>query len=83
MGIEIKPERRAFIDREIARGAGTAEQITDRALRLYETHLEDLRAAIAEADAQIDRGEVIAFDPTDFKAEQDARFADRITNAKN
>lgn len=83
MVIQISPERQAFIDREVSRGAGTASEIADRALKLYEQQLEQLRTEIASADAEVEAGRGTPFNPDAFRKAQDVRLADRIANAKN
>lgn len=49
MTITLSPEKRAFIEREIAAGGFKSESdAVERALTLYERHLARIREAIAE-----------------------------------
>lgn len=82
MTIQISPERQAFIDREVSRGAGTPDEIAERALKLYEEQLQRLRAEVSAADAQIQSGQGVALDAEDFRRAQDLKFTRQIANAK-
>lgn len=56
MTITLSPEKKAFIEREIATGGFASESdAIERALTLYERHLSRIRAAIGEAERELDR----------------------------
>ena len=67
MSIAIKPEQQQFIQQQIALGRFRSEdEVLEKALQLlasqyleYDNWVEDTRAKIAEAQAEIDRGEGI------------------------
>lgn len=57
MTIILSPDRKAFIEREIAAGGFASEaDAVERALALYERHLRRIREAIDEADREIAGG---------------------------
>lgn len=57
MQVVLSPEKRAFIEREIAGGAFKSEaDAVERALRLYERHLLQIREAVATAEREIAGG---------------------------
>ncbi len=57
MPITLSPEKRAFVEREIAAGAFRSEtDAVERALTFYERHLQHIRAAIEEAELEIVAG---------------------------
>ena len=57
MPIALSPEKKAFIEREIAAGGFKSEaDAIERALTLYERHLRRIREAIAEAEREIAEG---------------------------
>ncbi len=57
MTIALSPEKKAFIEREIAAGGFKSEaDAIERALTLYERHLRRIREAIAEAEREIAEG---------------------------
>lgn len=57
MTITLSPEKRAFIEREIAAGAFKSESdAVERVLTFYERHLRRIRDAIAEAEREIADG---------------------------
>ncbi|MEQ8179908.1 MAG: type II toxin-antitoxin system ParD family antitoxin [Amphiplicatus sp.] len=57
MSIALSPEKKAFIEREIASGGFKSEtDAVERALTLYERHLIRIRGAIAEAERDIAAG---------------------------
>ena len=70
MSIALKPEQQQFIQQQIALGRfGSEEEVLEKALQLlssqyreYDNWVEDTRAKIDEAQAQIDRGEGIPLD---------------------
>lgn len=70
MSIALKPEQQQFIQQQIALGRfGSEEEVLEKALQLlssqyreYDNWIEDTRAKIDEAQAQIDRGEGIPLD---------------------
>jgi Arc/MetJ-type ribon-helix-helix transcriptional regulator len=69
MRVAISLEREAWIKREIAAGAvESADLVVERALLAYERHLDDLRQAIAEADASLADGAGVTDDADGFKA---------------
>ena len=67
MSIAIKPEQQQFIQQQIALGRFRSEdEVLEKALQLlasqyleYENWVNDTRTKIAEAQAEIDRGEGI------------------------
>jgi antitoxin ParD1/3/4 len=64
MNVTLTPELEALVDRKIAEGPyHTRLQVIQAALQLLEerdlTHVEQLRADVAEGLAQLDRGESI------------------------
>jgi antitoxin ParD1/3/4 len=71
IAIALKPEQQQFIQNQIALGRfGSEAEVLDKALQLlaaqyleYEAWVDDTRAKIAEAQAEIDRGEGIPLDP--------------------
>ena len=70
MSIAIKPEQQQFIRQQIALGRFRSEdEVLEKALQLlasqyleYDNWVEDSRAKIAEAQAEIDRGEGISLE---------------------
>jgi antitoxin ParD1/3/4 len=70
MSIALKPEQQQFIQQQIALGRfGSEEEVLEKALQLlssqyreYDDWVEDTRAKIDEAQAEIDRGEGIPLD---------------------
>jgi antitoxin ParD1/3/4 len=68
--IALKPEQQQFIQQQIALGRfGSEEEVLEKALQLlssqyreYDEWVEDTRAKIDEAQAEIDRGEGIPLD---------------------
>ncbi len=70
MSIVLKPEQQQFIQQQIALGRfGSEEEVLEKALQLlssqyreYDNWVEDTRAKIDEAQAQIERGEGIPLD---------------------
>jgi antitoxin ParD1/3/4 len=70
MSIALKPEQQQFIQQQIALGRfGSEEEVLEKALQLlssqyreYDNWVEDTRAKIDEAQAEIDRGEGIPLD---------------------
>jgi antitoxin ParD1/3/4 len=70
MSIPLKPEQQQFIQQQIALGRfGSEEEVLEKALQLlssqyreYDNWVEDTRAKIDEAQAEIDRGEGIPLD---------------------
>ena len=70
MSIAIKPEQQQFIRQQIALGRFRSEdEVLEKALQLlasqyleYDNWVEDTRAKIAEAQAEIDRGEGISLE---------------------
>lgn len=70
MSIALKPEQQQFIQQQIALGRfGSEEEVLEKALQLlssqyreYDEWVEDTRAKIDEAQAEIDRGEGIPLD---------------------
>jgi len=67
MSITLTPEKQAFIKREIAVGSFKSEaEAVERALELFERRLQDLRAAIDEADMAVAEGSVCSIDVEEF-----------------
>jgi antitoxin ParD1/3/4 len=70
MSIALKPEQQQFIQQQIALGRfGSEEEVLEKALQLlssqyreYDNWVEDTRAKIDEAQAEIDRGDGIPLD---------------------
>lgn len=57
MSIALSPEKKAFIQREIAAGGFKSESdAVERALDLYEDRLRQLREAVDKADQEIVEG---------------------------
>lgn len=68
MKVELTGARQSWIAREIAAGRLTsADEAVDRALALYQRHLEGLRLALDPAIAALDRGDGIEEDADAFK----------------
>ena len=58
MTITLSPEKKAFIEREIANGGFNSESdAIERALTLYERHLSRIREAIGEAERELEQGQ--------------------------
>jgi Arc/MetJ-type ribon-helix-helix transcriptional regulator len=69
MRVAISPEREAWIRQEVAAGVvDSADHVVERALLACECHLDELRQAIAEADASLADGAGVTDDADGFKA---------------
>jgi antitoxin ParD1/3/4 len=88
MSIALKPEQQQFIQQQIALGRfGSEEEVLEKALQLlssqyleYDNWVEDTRAKIDEAQAEIDRGEGIPLDVamTQLRDAQNQRLRQRL-----
>ena len=82
MNVTLKPEHEAFIRGQVESGKyEDAEHVVDQAIRLLQDHekLLYMRATIAEAEAEVARGEFVEWTP-DFwdKLQEEADEADRL-----
>ena len=78
MALELTPERRAFLSEEAARIGVPEDEIADRAIRLYQSQMAALRDAVAEADAQVERGETAEWQADEFKQRMQTKYAQLI-----
>ena len=72
ISVTVTNEEQAFIDEQLASGryADEAEVLRAGLVRLeHDEKVTTLRAVIAEADAQFDRGEYVTFDSADAAAD--------------
>lgn len=77
MTITLSPEKRAFIECEIAAGGFKSEsEAVERALTLYARHLQRVREAIKEAEREIAEGRGVTMTA-------DQHLAQIRTNAAN
>ena len=81
MGIELTPERQAFLREEAARIGVPEDEIAERAVLFYEQQLDRLREELDNAEAQIARGDVSEWDPQAFKVEMKKKYAHLINAA--
>lgn len=82
MNVTVKPEHEAFIRDQVESGKyEDVEHVVDQAIRLLQDHetLLYMRASIAEAEAEIARGEYVEWTP-DFwdKLQVEADEEDRL-----
>lgn len=84
MNVTVKPEQEAFIRDQVESGKyDDADHVVEEAIRLFQEHkkLLYLRAAVAEARAQVARGEVVEW-TSDFMDRLQREAADNVRNGK-
>lgn len=73
MTLTLTPEMEALVNKQLATGQfATQEEVVRAALLSMQSRHEELKADIAEAVAQADRGELAPFDPMAILAEAKA-----------
>lgn len=82
--IHLSDKDRAFIEEQVKSGAyDTAEDVVAAGLSRLGSEDEHLRAMIAEADAQLDRGEFVSFENAEAHADSIIERGMRILNRKS
>ena len=73
MTLTLTPEMESLVNKQLATGQFTTqEEVVRAALLSMQSRYEELKADIAEAVAQADRGELAPFDPMAILAEAKA-----------
>lgn len=82
--IHLSDKDRAFIEEQVKSGAyDNAEDVVAAGLSRLGSEDEHLRAMIAEADAQLDRGEFVSFESAEAHADSIIERGMRILNRKS
>ncbi|AYD00384.1 type II toxin-antitoxin system ParD family antitoxin [Neorhizobium sp. NCHU2750] len=82
--IHLSDEQKAFIEEQVKSGAyDNPEDVIAAGLSLLGSEDKHLRAMIAEADAQLDRGEFVSFDSADAQADSIIERGMRILNRRS